>query len=291
MDVVQPTDLTQALAAIADDPGALLLAGGTDLMLAVNEGAVAVERVIALRAVPEIVGWRVDGDDVVIGAGTTYAALATPEVAAVAPALAHAARTVGSPQIRNAGTIGGNLATASPAGDTLPVLVAGDATVECASVHGTRSVAARDFLTGPKRTALRTGELITAVRIPRARGPQDYLKVGVRNAMVIAVASLALVVDLDRRRLAVGLGSVGPTALVAPDAAEWLAERLDWSADGVGLADPTDAAAFADRVAAVAAPIDDHRSTAAYRRHAIGVLARRALVRACGAGPTSEIAA
>ena len=291
MDVLQPTDLTQALAAIADDPGALLLAGGTDLMVAVNEGAVAVERVIALRAVPEIVGWRVDGDDVVIGAGTTYAALATPEVAAVAPALAHAARTVGSPQIRNAGTIGGNLATASPAGDTLPVLVAGDATVECASVHGTRSVAARDFLTGPKRTALRTGELITAVRIPRARGPQDYLKVGVRNAMVIAVASLALVVDLDRRRLAVGLGSVGPTALVAPDAAEWLAERLDWSADGVGLADPTDAAAFADRGAAVAAPIADHRSTAAYRRHAIGVLARRALVRACGAGPTSEIAA
>jgi len=280
MDVLHPTGLTTALEAVAEAPDALVLAGGTDLMVAVNEGTRAVGRVIALRRVDEIVGWRIDGDDVVVGAGTTYTALAAPDFAAVVPALACAARTVGSPQIRNAGTIGGNLGTASPAGDTLPVLVALGATVELASVAGTRAVPVTEFLTGPKRTARALDELITAVRIPRVRGPQDYLKVGVRNAMVIAVASLACVVDLRARTVAVGLGSVGPTALAAPEAVAWLADRLDWSAGGVALGRPEDAVEFGARVAAVASPIDDHRSTAAYRRHAIGVLATRAARRA-----------
>jgi CO/xanthine dehydrogenase FAD-binding subunit len=204
--------------------------------------------------------------------------------------LAHAARTVGSPQIRNAGTLGGNLATASPAGDTLPVLRALSASVELASAspdgdEGPDAVMRRlepigAFLTGPKSTSLRPGELIVAVHVPVRRGPQEYLKVGVRNAMVIAVASVALVLDLDRRTVGVGLGSVGPTALDAPEASTWLAERLRWEANRAIVDDLRVADEFAARVAAAARPIDDHRGRADYRQHAVEVMTRRA-VRRC----------
>ncbi len=277
MTVTAPTSLADALAALADEPGSLVLAGGTDLMVQVNEG---VRRpgpapVLALAGVPELRAVRREGDDLVVGAGATYTELMGEPVASTAPALAQAARTVGSPQIRNAGTIGGNLGTASPAGDTLPVLVALDAAVELASATGARVVPVGEFLTGPKATALDPGELIVGVRIPVRRGPQEYLKVGVRNAMVIAVASVALVVDADTRAVGVGLGSVGPTALGAPDACAWLTAQTDWHDDGV-------ADEFAARVARAARPIDDHRSRAAYRRHAVGVMARRAL-RRCAA--------
>jgi CO/xanthine dehydrogenase FAD-binding subunit len=216
----------------------------------------------------------------VLGAATTYTELLEPELQALCPALGAAARTVGSPQIRNTGTIGGNLGTASPAGDALPVLVALGATVELAGPAGRRALPTTDFLLGPKRNALAPGELIAAVRVPMWRGPQDYLKVGVRNAMVIAIASLAFAVDLDERAIGVGLGSVGPTPLAAPDASQWLTGRLTWRDDGIALTEPADAERFGELVAEAARPIDDHRSTAAYRRHAVAVLARRALRRA-----------
>jgi len=201
-----------------------------------------------------------------------------PPLAALSPGLAQAARTVGSPQIRNAGTIGGNVGTASPAGDTLPVLAALDAVVELAHADGRRELPMTEFIVGPKRTTLRPGELITAVRIPAVAGAQEYLKVGVRNAMVIAVASVALSVDSERQMIGVGLGSVGPVPLRAPEAEAWAAERIDWSSGQ--LSDPADTARFGELVAAASSPIDDHRSTAAYRRHAVTVLAARALTRA-----------
>jgi CO/xanthine dehydrogenase FAD-binding subunit len=282
--VHRPTSIAGALDALAAAPEALVLAGGTDVMVGVNEGHHRPTDVVTLTRVEELRRTRVervDGHDVlVIGAGVTYTALAEPEIAKRAPALAIAARTVGSPQIRNAGTIGGNLGTASPAGDTLPVLHALDARVEAVGPAGSRVLPVREFVTGPKRTALAPGELIAAVHVPVLRGPQDYLKVGVRNAMVIAVASVALVVDLDRRELAVGLGAVGPVPLGAPDACRWLAHRLHWDDDTVRLTDPGDAARFGTLVAEAARPIDDHRGRAEYRRHAVGVLATRALRRA-----------
>ena len=199
-------------------------------------------------------------------------------VAGLAPALAQAARTVGSPQIRNAGTIGGNLGTASPAGDTLPVLVALHAAVELASSTGTRVVPVGEFLTGPKATALEPGELIVGVRIPVRRGPQEYLKVGVRNAMVIAVASVAMVVDADTRAVGVGLGSVGPTALGAPDACAWLAAQTDWR-DRRGRR-PVRRGSLA--------PLPDRRSPqprTSYRRHAVGVMARTSAAQVCRVTP------
>ncbi len=278
MPVTIPGSLAEALTALAADPDATVLAGGTDLMVEVNDGRRSPRHVVAINRVDELRGVAVTGAEVVIGAGTTYTELCEPPLTELLPALAYAARTVGSPQIRNAGTIGGNLATASPAGDTLPVLVALDASVAVASTVGQRLVPIRSFFTGPKRSALTPGELVVAVHIPRRRGPQDYLKVGVRNAMVIAVASLALAVDLDARTIGVGLGSVGPTPLGADDASAWLAARVTWRADGLSVTDD-DAVTFASMVGAAARPIDDHRSTAEYRRHAIEVLARRALRR------------
>jgi CO/xanthine dehydrogenase FAD-binding subunit len=281
--VLAPDRLSDALTALAGDPAPTVLAGGTDLMVDINYGRHRPDEVLSLRRVGELRGWRIDagetGDEVVIGAATTYTALLGPELAALLPALAQAARTVGSPQIRNTGTIGGNLATGSPAGDTLPVLVAHGARVELTSAGGRRTLAVAEFLVGPKRTALAFGELITAVRVPVVTGAGEFLKIGVRNAMVIAVANCALVVDTDRRAVRCALGSVGPVPIRDPETDAWVADRLDW--DGGGPPDPGVVDEFGRRMAAASRPIDDHRATADYRRHAVGVMARRALARAC----------
>jgi CO/xanthine dehydrogenase FAD-binding subunit len=283
--VLAPTRLDDAVAALAADPSLTVLAGGTDLMVAVNYGQYRPAGVLSLRRVPELHDWHVEGEgaaaQVVLGAATSYATLLDPALAALLPALAQASRTVGGPQIRNTGTVGGNLGTASPAGDTLPVLVALDATVELASASGRRSMPVSEFVTGPKQTALAAGELVTAVRVPVARGPQEFLKIGVRNAMVIAVANCALVLDLGRRNVACALGSVGPVPMRDRDAEGWAEARLDW--DGRRALDQALVDDFGRRMATVSRPIDDHRATAAYRRHAVEVLARRALARAWAA--------
>ena len=272
--------LNAACAALAADPGALVLAGGTDLMVEVNRGGRTVGDVVVIDRVPELQGWDREGDVLRLGASLTYAEMADPSLASLVPALAQAARTVGSPQIRAAGTIGGNLATASPAGDTLPVLAALDAEVEIRSHQGHRTVPVDEFVIGVKANDLAPGELIAAVRVPVLDGPQEFLKVGPRNAMVISVASLALVVDRVGRTVRVGLGSVAPVPLRAIEAEVMIAARLDW----VGGRSPTiqDVERFAELVADATRPIDDHRGSADYRRHSVGVLARRALVRAFG---------
>jgi CO/xanthine dehydrogenase FAD-binding subunit len=284
-----PDRLRAALIALDGDPAPTVLAGGTDLMVEVNYGHRRPDSVLSLRRVAELRTWRVEpgpaGDEVVLGATTTYTTLLGPELATLLPALAQAARTVGSPQIRNTGTIGGNLATGSPAGDTLPVLVAHGARVELASVSGRRALPVSEFLLGPKTTGLAPGELLTAVRVPVATGPAEFLKIGVRNAMVIAVANCALVVDQARRTLRCALGSVGPVPVRDPEAEAWLADRLDW--DGGTPPDRSLVDGFGRRMAAASRPIDDHRATADYRRHAVDVMARRAVARAWRPGPTA----
>lgn len=276
MTVLLPDSLDRACAQLADHPEAHVLAGGTDFMVEVNFGHRRPEAVLSLARVPELRGWRTEGDRLVLGAGVTYTELTDPTIAALAPALAQAARTVGSPQIRNAGTVGGNLGTGSPAGDTLPVLSALDAVVELVSVTGSRSLPIAEYCIGPKRTARDATELIASVSVPVAKGPQEYLKVGPRNAMVISVAGLAAVADLGARTIGVGLGSVGPVPLRAPEAEAWVATRIDWAARRI---DDDDATEFGRLVAAASRPIDDHRATADYRRHCVGVLARRAVTR------------
>jgi CO/xanthine dehydrogenase FAD-binding subunit len=272
MSVLLPASIDEAIDALAE-PEAQILAGGTDFMVEVNAGLRRPGAVVALSGLEELRGWESTGDSVRLGARVTYAEMMRPELADLVPALAQAARTVGSPQIRNAGTIGGNLGTASPAGDTLPVLFALDAVVEIAGAGGRRDLPVADFVTGPKRNALQAGELVVAVRLPRLEGAQDFRKIGVRNAMVIAIASVAVAVDERRRRITCALGSVGPVPLRAAAAESWLSERVDWQ----GLtAAPADLEQFGRLVAEASRPIDDHRSTERYRRHAVGVLARRA---------------
>jgi CO/xanthine dehydrogenase FAD-binding subunit len=279
--VLLPRSLDEALAALHEAPEATILAGGTDLMVAVNAGTHRPEGVVSLARVPELRSWRRDGDEVVLGACLTYTEMEHGELAALVPALCQAARTIGSPQIRNAATIGGNLGTASPAGDTLPVLAALDAVIEMRGPSGTRSVPVLEFVTGVKKTVLAPGELVTAVRLPVLRGPQEFLKVGTRNAMVISVVMAALVVDMDGRTVRLGLGSVAPVPVRAREAEAFLEGQVDWAgAGGARVADESAFARFGELAASATAPIDDHRSTAAYRRHAVSVCARRAVERA-----------
>jgi CO/xanthine dehydrogenase FAD-binding subunit len=275
--VARPRSLDEALAALAARPQAQLLAGGTDFMVEVNFGHRRPASIVGLRRVKDLQGYASDPRELILRAGLTYREMEhEPELSQELPVLAEAARTIGSPQIRNAGTLGGNLGTASPAGDTLPALAALNATVVVASPSGERSLSLADFVTGPKRTALRPGEIITAVRIPRVRGPQEFLKVGTRNAMVIAVASCAVVLDLEARAVRCGLGSVGPVPIRAVAAEAFIGGEIDWDRHVVSRAAVN---RFAELVASAARPITDHRSTADYRRHAVKVIAGRALER------------
>jgi CO/xanthine dehydrogenase FAD-binding subunit len=275
---LQPRGLDEALALRAGHPEAVPIAGGTDLMVALNFGHARPERLLDLGGVRELEGWAVEDGVLRIGAGVTHARLCA-ELTGAAPGLALAARTVGSPQIRNRGTLGGNLATASPAGDALPPLVAADAEVELASARGRRRVPVAAFATAPKRSVLEPDELVVEVRVPAAPGPQQFAKVGTRNAMVISVCSLALALDPVRRRVGVALGSAAPTVVRARAAEEYLAGSLDerglWDAPAPLPQDLRDR--YAGLVADAARPIDDVRGSAAYRRHALAVLARRTL--------------
>ena len=276
--VILPTTVEEALQALANQPGAQVLAGGTDFMVGMNYGHRQPSEVVSLRAVDELRGWHRDGKSLVLGASLTYSEMLEPELANLAPALAQAARTVGSPQIRNTGTIGGNIATASPAGDLLPVLVALDALIIVDSINGRRSVPISELIIGVKQTVLAANELIVSVTIPLAAGPQEFLKIGKRKAMVIAVANLVLVADLQARRVACALGAVGPTILRCLEAEAMLVDQIDW--DNAYIENSQVYETFSDLCAKASLPIDDHRSTAAYRRHAISVLAQRALKRA-----------
>ncbi len=278
MGVTVPETLDDVLRVLAERPETQVLAGGTDFMVEVNSAQRRPTDVVSLRRVRELRGFEHRNGEVELHAGLTYSEMQTPTLAESVPALAQAARTVGSPQIRNAGTLGGNLGTASPAGDTLPVLAALDARIEVVSARGRRDLGLDELIVGSKRHSLEPGELIAGVTVPAARGRQEFLKVGTRNAMVIAVCSVALTVDRRARTVRCALGAAGPRVIRARDAETWIAERVDWEA--ARLDDVRLAREFGTRVSAAARPIDDHRSTAAYRRHAVGVLAARALERA-----------
>ena len=278
MEFLQPEGWSEALEARAAHPGALPLWGGTDVMVDLNFGRERPEAILDLTRVRELEEWgpahpERDGR-LRIGAGVSYTR-AIVELGEALPGLAAASRTVGSPQIRNRGTIGGNLGSSSPAGDALPPLYASGAEIELASTRGTRRVPIGEFITGPKRNVLEPDELIAAFHIAPAAGPQQFSKVGTRNAMVIAVCSFALALHPDERRVGTCIGSAGPTPIVAADAEAFAAGMLDW--DGGRPPAEADLARFGELVAAAASPIDDVRGSAAYRRHALGVLARRSL--------------
>ena len=257
MDVLTPATLDDALRLKSEHPGAWPVQGGTDVMVALNFDRARPQEVLNLNEVRELRGFTRENGSFRLASGLTYAELERGELRDALPALAEASRTVGSPQIRNRGTIGGNLGTASPAGDAIPPLVVEGAEVECASVRGTRRVPVAEFVTGVKRNVLEPDELITAVWVDPSRAPQTFMKIGPRNAMVIAVVSLAVSAG-DELRACFGSASPRPVLVTAPR---------------------EDAASFPERVAEAAAPIDDVRGTERYRRHALRVLTERALKR------------
>ncbi len=263
----------------AAHPDALPIAGGTDVMVEINFDRHRPPAFLDLTRVAELSEWGPEDGMLRIGAGVTYTRL-IDELGDRIPGLAMASRTVGSPQIRNRGTVGGNLGSASPAGDAHPALLASRAVVELASVGGTRRLPARDFFVGPKRNAMRKDELIGAFLIEPAQGPQQFSKVGTRNAMVIAVCSFALAIEPERRRVGTGIGSAAPTPVTAPEAESFIEGVLDehslWQRR-TPVADSA-LARFGELVATAARPIDDVRGTAAYRRYALAVLARRSFV-------------
>jgi CO/xanthine dehydrogenase FAD-binding subunit len=260
VDVLTPRSLDEALQLKAERSDAVPIEGGTDVMVALNFDRLRPPALLNLNEVEELKGWSRENGNLRLGASLTYAEAMRGGLASALPALAEASRTVGSPQIRNRGTIGGNLGTASPAGDALPPLLVEGAEVELASVRGRRVVPLGEFLVGPKRNALAEDELIVAVLVQPSGARQTFMKVGPRNAMVIAVCSLALAVDGERGELRAAFGSAGPVV-------------------GLVTAPLAEAGSFAERVAAAASPIDDVRGSAAYRRHALRVLAARAVER------------
>jgi CO/xanthine dehydrogenase FAD-binding subunit len=279
VDFLQPASWQEALELRAARPDAVPLAGGTDVMVELNFDRRRPGALLDLGRVPELRTWRTEDGCVRLGAGVPYARV-IDELGGQLPGLAMAARTVGSPQIRIRGTVGGNLGSSSPAGDAHPPLLAAGAVVQAASAaRGIREIPVAEFFTGVKRNALAPDELIGAVRVPVATGPQQFSKIGTRNAMVIAVSAFACALHPDRRAVGTGIGSVAPTPRRAAEAEAFLAGELESAGlwESRGELPETLARAFAVRVAAAASPIDDVRGTAAYRLHSLSVMARRAV--------------
>lgn len=274
MEFLSPSTLEEALEAKHAHPDGVPIMGGTDVMVELNFDKRRPRTLIDLSRVPELAELGPEQGRIRLGAGVSYTRI-VDGMGTDAPALAKASRTVASPQIRNRGTVGGNLGGASPAGDTHPALLATDAVVELASVRGRRTVPAREFYLSLRETACREDELITAVLLPEPSGPQQFAKIGTRNSMVIAVTSFSLALDPGTRTVGTGLGAAAPTPVRAETAEEFLAAEFDWE-NGANLSEAT-VRRFGDLVASAARPIDDQRGSADYRKHALAVMARRAL--------------
>ncbi|PBC76639.1 CO/xanthine dehydrogenase FAD-binding subunit [Streptomyces sp. TLI_235] len=280
MEFLRPATWDEALAAKAEYPTALPISGGTDVMVEMNFDVHRPSAILDLNRIGDLTAWSIDGDTVRLGAAVPYSRI-IDELSGPLPGLALAAHTVGSPQIRNRGSVGGNLGAASPAGDSHPALLAAgrDVFVEASSVRGTRLIRIDDFYVGVKRNSLEPDELIRAVHIPVADGPQQFSKIGTRNAMVIAVCAFGFALHPRTGTVGTGIGSAAPTPRRAVEAEEYLqgvlAERGLWESGGLLGAEVVQR--FGELVRAAASPIDDVRGTAEYRRHALAVMARRTL--------------
>ncbi|MFI9272712.1 FAD binding domain-containing protein [Kitasatospora sp. NPDC052896] len=280
MEFLRPATWDEALAAKAEYPTALPISGGTDVMVEMNFDVHRPSALLDLNRVTELSDWSITDDVVRLGASVSYTRI-IEELSGPLPGLALAARTVGSPQIRNRGGVGGNLGGASPAGDAHPALLAAgrDVFVEAHSVRGTRLIPIDEFYVGVKRNSLEQDELIRAVRIPVADGPQQFSKIGTRNAMVIAVCAFGFALHPRNGTVGTGIGSAAPTPRRAVEAEEYLqgvlAERGLWESGE--LLGTEVIQRFGELVKAAASPIDDVRGTADYRRHSLAVMARRTL--------------
>ncbi|MER0449004.1 FAD binding domain-containing protein [Streptomyces sp. Edi4] len=279
MDFLRPASWEEALAAKAEHPTAVPIAGGTDVMVEINFDHRRPEYLLDLNRIGELAQWETGEESVRLGPSVPYTKI-MENLRAELPGLALASHTVASPQIRNRGGVGGNLGCASPAGDAHPALLSSGADVEVESqARGVRLIPIDEFYKGVKRNALEADELIKAVHIPRADGPQQFSKVGTRNAMVIAVCAFGLALHPETRTVRTGIGSAAPTPIRAKAAEEFLNAALEeggfWESGKIIT--PSIAKQFAQLASGACNPIDDVRGTANYRRHAVGVMARRTL--------------
>ena len=278
MEFIQPLNLSEALEAKGAHPYAVPIRGGTDVMVELNFARSRPDAVLDLSRVRELEEWGAEDGLLRVGAGVSYTRI-IEEIGDRLPGLAMASRMVGSPQIRNRGTVGGNLGTASPAGDALPPLYASEAEVEVVSTEGRRRIPVADFISGPKENLLSPNELISAFYTARADGPQQYSKIGTRNAMVIAVCAFGLALSPARRKVGTCIGSAGPTPIRAAEAERFIGGVLEeggfWESRGV--IPEALLRRFGELAAGAARPMDDVRGTAEYRRRSVGVLARRTL--------------
>jgi carbon-monoxide dehydrogenase medium subunit len=271
-----PTTLAEAVAlkqSLGEE--ALYVAGATDVGVQLRRRLLEPAHLIGLGGLAELKGIEDEDGEIGVGGGVTHRELErSPLLEGGAVALREACRTVGAVQTRNVGTIGGNLANASPAADTAPVLLALRAAVDVTGPDGDRTILIDDFFTGYRRTALAPAEVIHRIRIPAAAGPRGsaFLKLGRRKAMEISIVCVAVSLELEDDgtigSAGIGLGSVAEVAVRAAAAEEAL---VGASPDEGVLAAASAAAADTCR------PIDDVRATAAYRRAMVPVLVGRAL--------------
>ncbi|KUL40907.1 carbon monoxide dehydrogenase [Streptomyces sp. NRRL F-4489] len=279
MDFLRPASWEEALAAKAEHPTAVPIAGGTDVMVEINFDHRRPEYLLDLNRIGDLYEWEAGEKTVRLGASVSYTKI-MENLRAELPGLALASHTVASPQIRNRGGVGGNLGTASPAGDAHPALLASGCEVEVESAErGVRMIPIDEFYVGVKRNALAADELIRAVHLPKADGPQQFSKVGTRNAMVIAVCAFGIALHPETRTVRTGIGSAAPTPVRAKEAETFLAAALEdggfWES-GKPIP-PSVAKQFAQLASGACNPIDDVRGSAKYRRHAVGIMARRTL--------------
>ena len=285
-NVALPSSLDEAVAALAASPSAVPVAGGTDLMADVNSGLLRPGGLVGLGRINEIRGWQYADGAALLGAGLTHARMGRPDFAALIPALAAAARAAGPPQIRNAGTLGGNIVTCAPTGDSLPVLAALEASVLLAGPEGNRELPVSHLLTG--MDPLRQGELLAYVRVPLLHAPQTFLKATARTGPGRATASVALVLDPARRGVRCAVGAVAQVPLRPLEAERWVASLIDW--DGQRSLAPEACTAFGEYVAvacipdplpaADGTPAPELPPAAIQLRRTVAALARRALGRA-----------
>jgi CO/xanthine dehydrogenase FAD-binding subunit len=284
---MMPASLDEAVAALAAMPAAVPVAGGTDLMVAVNSGLLRPAGLIGLGRIAEIRGWQYQDGHALLGAGLTHARMGRPDFAALMPAMAAAARAAGPPQVRNAGTLGGNIVSAAPTGDVLPVLAALEATLIVAGPGGSRrELPVGHLLAGMEM--LRSGEIVGFVRVPLLHAPQIFLKATNRTGPGRAAASVALVLDPARRAVRCAVGAVAPMPLRPLEAERWIAGLIDW--DGDRSLAPEGCTAFGEYVAAACVPEPEAGPdgteppalppSVLHLRRTVAALARRALGRA-----------
>lgn len=268
-----PRSVEELFRFLSEDPGAAIYAGGTDLLVRMRRGIVSPSALICLERVDELKAIREDADRVFLGAAATYRSLLeSPLIRNRFPVLIQALETLGSPHIRNLGTIGGNIVTASPAGDTLPPLYVLNAELELLGGSGRRTVPIRAFILGPGKVDLLPGEIVTGVWLPLKPTYRihHFEKVGLRNGLAIAVASLAALIDLSAEgkvlRARFAWGSAGPTVVTS--------KKIDSFLEGKPL-DADTLSGMAAMVRERVSPIDDVRATASYRREVAGNLPLR----------------